>query len=74
MFGVYVALMEFMFCSTGVVDCGAELVLGALWVMELTLEVREDVAGATGAVERSALQLLLGVGGEIVITESINNS
>ena len=74
MFGVYVALMEFMFCSTGVVDCGAELVLGALWVIELTLEVREVVAGATGAVERSALQLLLGVGGEIVITESINNS
>ena len=57
--------MEFMFCFTGVVDCGAELVLGALLVMELTLEVREDVAGATDAVEGSELQLLLGVGGEI---------
>ena len=66
--------MEFMFCSTGVVDCGAELVLGALLVMELTLEVREDVAGATDAVEGSELQLLLGVGGEIVIPESINNT
>ena len=66
--------MEFMFCSTGVVDCGAELVLGTLLVMELTLEVREDVAGATDAVEGSELQLLLGVGGEIVIPESINNT
>lgn len=66
--------MEFMFCFTGVVDCGAELVLGALLVMELTLEVREDVAGATDAVEGSELQLLLGVGGEIVIPESINNT
>ena len=66
--------MEFMFCSTGVVDCGAELVLGALLVMELTLEVREDVAGATDAVEGSELQLLPGVGGEIVIPESINNT
>ena len=47
--------MEFMFCSTGVVNCGAELVLGALWVMELTLEVTEDVAGATDAVEGSEL-------------------
>ena len=66
--------MEFMFCFTGVVDCGAELVLGALLVTELTLEVREDVAGATDAVEGSELQLLLGVGGEIVIPESINNT
>ena len=64
--------MEFMFCSTGVVNCGAELVLGALWVMELTLEVTEDVAGATDAVAGS--QLLLGGGEEMVIPESINNT
>ena len=42
--------MGFMFCSTGIVDCGAELVLGAVWVMKLMLEVTEDVAGATEAV------------------------
>ena len=66
--------MEFMFCSTGVVNCGAELVLGAIWVMELTLEVTEDVAGATDAVEGSELQPLLGGGEEMVIPESINNT
>ena len=74
MFGVSVVLVKFMFCSTGVVNCGAELVLGALWVMKLTLEVTEDVAGATDAVEVSELQLLLGVGEEMVIPESINNT
>ena len=64
--------MGFMFCSTGIVDCGAKLVLGAVWVMELTLEVTEDVAGATDAVAGS--QLLLGEGGEMVIPASINTT
>ena len=60
MFGAGVVLMGFMFCSTGIVDCGAELVLGAVWVMKLMLEVTEDVAGATEAVAGS--ELMRGVG------------
>ena len=68
MFTAGVVLMGFLICSTGIVDCGAELVLGAVWVIELTLEVTKDVAGATEAVAGSEL---LGAGGEMVIPESI---
>ena len=57
-------------CSTGIVDCGPELVLGAVWVMKLMLEMTEDVAGATEAVAES--ELMRGVGGEIVIPQSNN--
>ena len=69
MFGAGVVLMGFMFCSTGIVDCGAELVLEAVWVMKLMLEVTEDVAGATEAVAGS--ERMRGVGGEMVIPGSI---
>ena len=69
MFGAGVVLMGFMFCSTGIVDCGAELVLEAAWVMKLMLEVTEDAAGATEAVAGS--ELMRGVGREMVIPGSI---